>query len=234
MSDSHDEKTPIRLHAVSYALGGQVIIDRVNFSLGQGNIIALTGENGSGKSTLCRIVMGSLVPDAGEAFLFGTNARHFKDWKRIGYVQQLPPAAVLRHPATALEIVQASCPRTTSLPSHTTAKEHALYWLAEVGMQAQAHQVIGSLSGGQLQRVRLAAALTCDPDLLVLDEPTTGLDAQSTEAFCTLIQTLRASRQLSILLVTHDRTTAQALDAQIVRLENGCLHAEADAEDKKG
>ncbi len=101
-------------------------------------------------------------------------------------------------------------------------------------MQAQAHQVIGSLSGGQLQRVRLAAALTCDPDLLVLDEPTTGLDAQSTEAFCTLIQTLRASRQLSILLVTHDRTTAQALDAQIVRLENGCLHAEADAEDKKG
>lgn len=120
-------------------------------------------------------------------------------------------------------LLQEAQSKRFSVLSGGIRKHIALWWLRMVGMEEVAKRRIGQLSGGQLQRVRLASALACNPDLLVLDEPTTGLDAQSTQQFCDLITSLHQSRHISILLVTHDMKVARALAHFVYRLEEGSL-----------
>ncbi|WP_051353654.1 metal ABC transporter ATP-binding protein [Atopobium fossor] len=212
--------SPLSLAHVSVRLGKKQILSDVSLELGWGDTLVLLGANGAGKSTLIKTAIGELVPHEGTAKLFGFNATRFEDWNRIGYVQQLPPTSAVRFPATSLELVQSSC---IGIRGGKVRRARALETLKQVGMQDYAQQIIGSLSGGQLQRVRLAASLASKPDLLILDEPTTGIDQKSTCDFFELINTIKQQRVLSVLLVTHDQDAIDLAGGTILSLEDGCL-----------
>lgn len=246
----------VELRRVSVHMAGRPVLRDASFAVGAGECVVLAGENGAGKSTLARVALGLTAPARGQALLFGVSARAFKDWRRVGYVSQLPPSSAVRFPATALELVAAGCaPGASDMhgasgkpgapaahgPSESRAaggrrpslrargrarRQRALECLELTGAADLARRQLGEMSGGQRQRVRLAAALACDPDLLVLDEPTTGLDPRATRDFCDLVAGLRERAAggrgaLSVLMVSHDPVVLGMAGARVARVEDG-------------
>ncbi len=223
----------ITLQDVRFSYRGTEVLRGVDLELDDGQICALVGDNGAGKSTIARLVMGELAPDSGSVRLFGQSPESFRDWGMVGYVPQLPPEAVSRFPASVLELVDASqysCGRRASGRARRARSEEAL---ARVGLAAYGRRIIRELSGGQLQRVRLACALVGDPRLLVLDEPTNGLDKESRRIFYQLVADAHDERGLAVLLVTHDLAPLGELGCRVVKIADG-VAVERSADDGAG
>jgi len=193
----------IELRSVSFAYeSGRVLAD-VSLSIEPKDYVILLGANGSGKSTLLKVAVGLLRPDHGKALLFGRAATDPRARERVGYV---PQRAVIssRLPATVLEVVLAGRAARRRFGGFARAeRELALGALERVGMNAFARRRIGELSGGQQQRVLIARALATDPALLILDEPTAGVDRDSQVRFAQVLRALNADG-VAIVIVAHD------------------------------
>jgi zinc transport system ATP-binding protein len=221
----------IAAKGLSFDFGGEPLMRGVGFTVGKGDFVALIGSNGAGKSTLLRLLLAELEPKSGEIELFGEPLRKFKAWPRIAHVPQISPGSAAGFPATALEIVcSAMYSKIGPLrPLGKARKKAALEALALVGAEDIAGQLIGELSGGQRQRVMVARSLAAGCELLLLDEPATGIDTAATETLYALLQGL--NRQgMTILMVTHDTARVSALAGRILCLEEGTL-VELSAED---
>lgn len=216
---------PVELRNVHFSYGREEVLHGVDLVVGQGEICSIVGDNGAGKSTIARLAVGELAPTAGTVRLFGENPARFDRWSLVGYVPQLPPEAVSRFPATALELVSAfqGAGVRGRRPSRAERRKRSLDALGKVGMDAHASRMVRELSGGQLQRVRLACALVNGPGLLVLDEPTNGLDRESREALCSLVASAHAERGLAVLLVTHDQRVLGSLGGSVLLVEDGLI-----------
>ena len=215
----------LRLEDICVRFGLVEALKSVNLTIDRKEVIAIVGDNGAGKSTIARLAVGELAPTAGTVRLFGENPARFGRWNLVGYVPQLPPEAVSRFPATALELVsafQGAGARGRRL-SRAERSERSLDALGRVGMDAHSARMVSELSGGQLQRVRLACALVNGPGLLVLDEPTNGLDRESRKALCSLVASAHAKRGLAVLLVTHDQRVLGSLGGSVLLVEDGCI-----------
>ena len=193
------------VRALAVDLGGHRVLDRVTFGVRPAEFVGITGPNGGGKSTLVRAILG-LVPTAGgDVALFG-EAPGPAVLRRIGYVPQ--HAAHVEHgfPATAKEVVAMGLTATRAWPWQRAPRgaDDVVAAMRATGVESLARRRIGEMSGGQRQRVLLAKALVAGPDLLVLDEPTTGVDAAARDAFAHLLTDLNESRGMTILLVSHD------------------------------
>ena len=216
----------ISLTNVSFAYREAPVLEDVTLEVARGEICALIGDNGAGKSTLVRLVIGEFVPSSGSAKLFGTPAAKFKNWELVGYVPQIPAEATNRFPASVLELVDAS-QYARAKTEHVSSKERrrrSLEALELVGMRTFTTRIIRELSGGQLQRVRLACALVSNPELLILDEPTTGLDKDSRDHFYALVREAHAARNLAVLLITHDMAALDALACRVVEVSDCHVH----------
>ena len=144
----------------------------------------------------------------------------------MGYVPQIPAEATNRFPASVLELVDAS-QYARAKTEHVSSKERrrrSLEALELVGMRTFTTRIIRELSGGQLQRVRLACALVSNPELLILDEPTTGLDKDSRDHFYALVREAHAARNLAVLLITHDMAALDALACRVVEVSDCHVH----------
>ncbi|MSQ12197.1 MAG: metal ABC transporter ATP-binding protein [Dehalococcoidia bacterium] len=200
-------KTPVlAFEDVSFAYGPAPTVERVTFTIGQGDYVALIGPNGSGKTTLVRLALGLERPQRGHVALFSQDVRHFTAWSRIGYVPQFVSGFAVRFPITVREVVSHGRYRGLDplgffrrLSSGTLDEA-----LREAGIWDLRDRLVSELSGGQQQRVLLARALVSRPDLLVLDEPTSGLDQAGQEQFYAHIRRLREERGVTVLLVSHD------------------------------
>lgn len=191
---------------LSFAYGNTPVLDATGFTMCEGGFAALVGVNGAGKSTLLRLLLGELKPTGGHIALMGQDIGSFKSWQRIGYVPQDGLTRKASFPASVNEVVLAnlySCIGLFRFPRREH-REDVRRTLELVGMQDYGRRMLGELSGGQRQRVQLAQALVSRPALLLLDEPTAGLDAQSTADFYKLLKQLNRERGLSILIVSHD------------------------------
>jgi zinc transport system ATP-binding protein len=200
------------------------LMREVSFAIGKGDFAALIGSNGAGKSTLLRLILSELEPCGGELALFGEPVRKFRDWNRLAYVPQPGQNENAGFPATALEIV---CSAMYSKigpmrPLNKAHKEAALEALALVGAKELAGRIIGKLSGGQRQRVMMARSLAAGCELLLLDEPSTGIDAEATDALYELLQRLNRDG-MTIFMVTHDTARISAVVNRILCLEEGTL-----------
>lgn len=191
---------------LSFAYGNTPVLDAASFTMCEGGFAALVGVNGAGKSTLLRLLLGELKPTGGHIALMGQDIGSFKSWQRIGYVPQDGLTRKASFPASVNEVVLANLYSRIGLFRFPRRehREDVRRTLELVGMQGYGCRMLGELSGGQRQRVQLAQALVSRPALLLLDEPTTGLDAQSTADFYTLLKNLNRERGLSILIVSHD------------------------------
>ncbi|WP_236838596.1 metal ABC transporter ATP-binding protein [Caldalkalibacillus salinus] len=182
------------------------VLQDVNLSVGQGEFLGLVGPNGSGKSTLIKLILGLLTPTRGEVRLFGQPVQKFDQWPKIGYVSQKANSFNSGFPATVFEVVSTGIFGKMGLFRWLGKKEKARIMRAinMVGLKTLAHRNIGKLSGGQQQRAFIARALVSDPDLLILDEPTVGVDAESVDRFYELIEHLHDHVGITVLLVSHD------------------------------
>lgn len=193
----------VELRGVSFSYESGPVLSDVSLAVGAADYVVLLGSNGSGKSTLVRVALGLLVPDAGEATLFGRPARDPRARERVGYVPQRA-AISPRVPATVLEVVLAARAAKRLIgPFSRAERDAAARALARVGLADLAGRRIGDLSGGQQQRVLIARALASDPALLVLDEPTAGVDRDSQLQFAGVLRELHHDG-VAIVVVAHD------------------------------
>ena len=205
----------LELRHLRFAYPGQrPVLDDISFHLHEGDFVGLIGANGAGKSTLVRLILGLLEPLSGEIELFGAEqhgglqgSRRLRRLRRsIGYVPQRPSDWNPAFPATCAEVVAASLyPEYGFLrwPGRQ-AKPRVAEALATVGLEGFEARRIGELSGGQLQRVHIARALVSRPRMLILDEPTAGIDEAAARGIEALLTRLSREEGLTILLVSHD------------------------------
>jgi zinc transport system ATP-binding protein len=195
----------VELEDVDVDFGAGPVLERINLTVEPGDFLGLIGPNGSGKTTLLRVILGLLPPTRGTVRLFGHPPAAFRQWGRLGYV---PQRATLDRslPVTVREVVA-----TGLLPSlglfgrlSASARERITAVLSQVGMAAQAGARIGVLSIGQQQRVLIARALVSKPELLILDEPTGGVDPEAQTSFYALLHHLNRERDVTLILVSHD------------------------------
>jgi zinc transport system ATP-binding protein len=203
---------------VSFAYGAQPVLERVGLQLAPGEFTALVGPNGAGKSTLLRIVLGLLAPQAGMVELFGASPARLRDRWRLGYVPQRPRLAP-DLPATVQEVVAAGRLAKQGWWRRPRAADRAAvaHALESVALEELRDTRVVELSGGQQQRVLIAKALASEPELLILDEPVAGVDAQAQRLFRESLVHLLREHGAAVLLVSHELgAVADDLDRVVV------------------
>jgi len=195
----------IEIQDLSFSYGEQKVISGLNYTVKERDFVGIIGSNGAGKTTLLKMIVGLLPAASGEIRLFGQPARKFKDWERIGYVPQKNAFNPL-FPATVREVVQSGLYNNKNLIRRVSRPQQRKCDDALEVMRIQdiAEKRVGQLSGGQQQRVFLARALINHPDLLILDEPTVGIDAETQAGFFDLITHMHAHHHMTFLMVSHD------------------------------
>jgi zinc transport system ATP-binding protein len=208
----------VRAEGISFAYGRTAVLEDVDLTVRAGEFVALVGPNGSGKSTLLKVLLGSLVPSSGSVSLLGGPPSRVTDRGRIGYVPQRP---VLESevPATVEEIVAAGrlVRRGWWRPLDRNDRDVVRHALTSVGLADLADRPLNELSGGQQQRAFIARAFASEPDLLLLDEPIAGIDAESQRRFRDSLTHLIEQHGAGVLLVSHELSAvAPELDRVVV------------------
>lgn len=200
--------------------GRERVLDGVSLRIQRGDFLGIIGPNGSGKTTLFRVLLGLVRPTSGHVRLFGSDIHEFHEWHRVGYVPQKATAFDARFPATVLEVTISGRSGRAGLgrrfgAADVEAAEHAL---DTVGMLEFRNRTIGRLSAGQQQRVFIARALASRPELLLLDEPTVGVDVDAQEQFYSLLRRLNRDFAATLALVSHDISVVAAEVTQLACL----------------
>jgi len=178
---------------LSVELGGRTVLSDINMEVAEGWIAGIMGPNGGGKTTLLRAILGMLRPSSGGIRVFGLEPKDAVKKGLVGYLPQRQGKSLL--PLTALEAVRIG---------GRSGKEEAIAALQTVGMAEHAGRSFWELSGGQAQRVSLARVMVDKPKLMLLDEPSTGIDTVSQEDFYKLLLKLRAETGVTVILTSHD------------------------------
>ena len=184
---------------------GQRVLENVDLRIEEGEFVAVAGPNGGGKTTLMRVLLGLERPAAGSALLFGEPAHRFSRRHLLGYLAQRSELGG-DAPATVREVVSVGRLAVSGLfgPLRVRDREVVAESIARVGLEAVADVPVRTLSGGMQQRAFIAKALAGEPSLLVLDEPTTGVDAEAQESLAELLLRLHADLGVTVLYVSHE------------------------------
>ena len=199
---------PVAAELRSVAFGyrpGQRVLEGVDLEIDEGEFVALAGPNGGGKTTLVRIVLGLERPTEGSALLWGEPAHRFSRRRTLGYLAQRSEIGG-DAPATVREVVSAGRLAAGGLvgPLRRRDRELVSEAVERVGLSSAADSPLRTLSGGMQQRAFIAKALAGEPSLLVLDEPTTGVDAESQESLAALLDRLHTDLGVTIVYVSHE------------------------------
>jgi zinc transport system ATP-binding protein len=202
----HVAAPAVELEDVRFAYpGGPDVLREVDLRLERGEFVAVAGPNGGGKTTLVRLLLGLERPLAGSAFLFGEPAHAFTRRNTLGYLAQRSRLGS-EAPATVREVVAAGTLAKGGLLGPLRRRERAIVEEAmeRVGLTERADTPLQTLSGGQQQRAFIAKALVAEPELLVLDEPTSGVDVEAQEALAALLARLHEELGTTIVYVSHE------------------------------
>jgi zinc transport system ATP-binding protein len=218
----------VELDDVAVGYGGPAVVRDVTLSIEAGETVVILGANGSGKSTLVRGILGLADIEHGTVRLFGAPAEHFGDRWRIGYVpQRTSIAGVL--PASVGEVVMSGrLPRLGLAGRLRPADREAVRRAIEtVELTEHTTRPVAELSGGQQRRVTIARALAAEPDLLILDEPTAGVDAENQARLATPLERLR-SMGTTIVVVAHEAGPVAHLIDRAVVMRDGRIAYDGD------
>lgn len=199
-------KNNIAVENVSFGYTGDIVLKNLDFHIQSGEMVTIIGGNGVGKSTLMKLILGELVPDSGRIKLLGEDVRSMKDFKKIGYVPQGNVANKVTFPITCKELVCLELYDDfgfIKVPKKRH-KQRSEEMLRGMGLEKYIHTPVNELSGGLQQRVMIARAMINEPELLIFDEPTAGVDEKSKVHFAEVIQKLNDEYKITIVLVTHE------------------------------
>lgn len=206
MSESDTSPPAVQATHLTVRREGETVIDNASFTINQGEYVGIVGPNGGGKTTLLLSLLGLLPRSDGDIQLFGESIDSFHQWERIAYVAQDALNFDHHFPLTVRELVALGRLGSSSLGRRLDSSD----WktvdeaLNLMGLASLAHRRIGHLSSGQKQRMFIAKALVRHPDLLLLDEPVTGVDAHTQEKFYQKLSDLNLQRGITIVVVSHD------------------------------
>lgn len=219
--DSCDDSCCLRIQNLSVKIGGDEILKDINLHIHCGQLMALIGPNGAGKSTLLKAILGQREFDGIIAFS-APGMRHRKP-PRIGYVPQ-SPSFDPGDPVTVADLF-ACCQskRPAFLGISAAQREKTLECLERVHGQELIDKRVGTLSGGELQRVLLALALEPLPNILILDEPLSGVDVEGMTTLMDMLDEIRKRFDLSIVMTTHDFETLPQYADRVVLIEHAVL-----------
>ena len=191
---------------LNFSVKGQNILSNISLEIFNAEYIAIIGPNGGGKTTLIRMLLGLDKPTNGEIRIFGKKLKDFKQWHKIGYVPQRASHVDSSFPATVLDIVKMGRTSQLGFFASMTKEDDAFVHDAMLKMDVLdlKDQMVGTLSGGQRQRVMIARALASKPEILILDEPNTGVDMVSQKSFYALLKQLNKEDKITIVFITHD------------------------------
>jgi zinc transport system ATP-binding protein len=192
----------IKIENLSFSYQDRLVLKDLSFNLSAGDYLALAGPNGAGKTTLVKNILGLESFNQGSLELFDTPLNSFKEWGKIAYLPQKHQYNPL-FPASVFELVLSGA-NGLDKTKRQEAKNKALSLLQELGLAQEVKVLFSRLSGGQQQRVLLARALIREPELLILDEPTTALDPQVREKFFAILKRYNEDKGTAIIMVTHD------------------------------
>ena len=218
----------ISVSQVSKQYGTQKALDQVSFEIGTGELVGFLGPNGAGKSTLMKIITGYLSADGGSVVINGetVETKNISIRSQIGYLPENNPLYTDLYVREYLEMV-------AGFYKLQHKKEQVLKMVELTGLKAEQHKKIGMLSKGYRQRVGLAQALIHDPAVLILDEPTTGLDPNQLEEIRQLIRAISANK--TVMLSTHIMQEVEAICSRVIIINQGKLVADGSiAELKSG
>ncbi|MDD4601315.1 High-affinity zinc uptake system ATP-binding protein ZnuC [bioreactor metagenome] len=196
----------VNLSEVTFAYDQDIVIQNLTLTIDRGSFTAVIGPNGAGKSTVLKLIAGLLTPRTGTVMVSGQDVRTARLGGLIGYVPQNYGKNVCGFPATVEEVVRLG----TIAGQHDrhfsqSAVNHIVNHMLElVGCQGIRKKRIGDLSGGQQQRVMVARALAGNPELLLLDEPTSGVDYEASEKIYELLGQLNQNLDVTVIMVSHD------------------------------
>ena len=215
----------IQVNSVTKSYGTQLALKEVSFSANKGEIIGLLGPNGAGKSTIMKIITGYILPTKGAVYVSGIDILKspIEAKAKIGYLPEQNPLYQEMYVKEYLEF-QASILKV--------AKETIITVIETVGLTPEMHKKIGQLSKGYQQRVGIAAAIIHNPEVLILDEPTTGLDPNQLQEIRTLIKKL--GKEKTILLSTHIMQEVEALCDRVIIIKKGELLIDESIKKLKG
>ncbi len=201
----------LQIKNLSFSYGNKpYVLDNLNFELQDGKYISILGENGSGKSTLVKLILGLLIPTK------GTIKNTFQ---QTAYVSQRFESLNKQFPITVKEVL--TCyQKTRHLPGSNLIAES----LALINMQEYADALIGTLSGGQFQKIFITRAIMGNPDLLVLDEPSNGIDMKSQNEIYQLIRSLNREKNITVICVEHNLKAAIRNSHLLYHISSGVGH----------
>lgn len=223
--------TVINLQKVGFTYGEQWLFKDVSVQISSGDFVAIIGPNGAGKSTLLRLIANIYTPTAGKISLYGQPMGEFKNWHKIGYVPQNPARQQKSFPITVREVVSLGCLQTNSLWARPSRADKLAVEavLEEFGLRNFANRKIGELSGGQQQKVFLAKALVKKPELLLLDEPATGIDSQTKVELYERLAVLNKAG-CTIVMISHDLELTARVATSALCVDRGlCFYGRAAA-----
>jgi zinc transport system ATP-binding protein len=216
----------VEFRDVTFAYGRSApVLRNVELAVAPGELLAIAGPNGGGKTTLVRLALGLEEPDRGEVLLFGEPARHYSRRNRLAYLAQRAQLGT-EAPVTVREVAAAGrLPRTRLFgPLRRGDRERIDATIERVGLAHVADRPISLLSGGQQQRALIAKALVAEPELLVLDEPTTGVDHEAQEALADLLRELHTELDVTILFVSHEFGAVEPFVQRIVLVQGAIVY----------
>ena len=213
----------IEVKDLVFAYGKDNILKNISFDLNRGDFLTIQGENGSGKSTLIKLILKDLKKKSGQIKLFGKDIEEFDDYSKIGYVPQVNDANKVAFPVTGKEFVVLNLYKKFNIFNRPTKKCYKkVYDIFEIlNIENLLNIPFNQLSGGQAQKVMIARAMVNDPDILLLDEPTVGVDEKSKRDFLKLLSHLNNKHKISILMISHEMDIVREFSKRQIRIKNG-------------
>ncbi len=213
----------IEVKDLVFSYGKDNILKNISFDLNRGDFLTIQGENGSGKSTLIKLILKDLKKKSGQIKLFGKDIEEFDDFSKIGYVPQVNDANKVAFPVTGKEFVVLNLYKKFNIFNRPTKKCYKkVYDTFEIlNIENLLNIPFNQLSGGQAQKVMIARAMVNDPDLLILDEPTVGVDENSKRDFLKLLAHLNNKHKISILMISHEMDIVREYSKRQIRIKNG-------------
>ncbi|MDE1970600.1 MAG: metal ABC transporter ATP-binding protein [Patescibacteria group bacterium] len=219
--------TLIDARHISFSYGEGEVLHDISLSVCAGDYVGIVGPNGAGKSTFLRVMLGLLTPLQGNIALFNEPIQEFREWWRIGYVPQKVTNFDINFPVTVEEVALMGRYAKRGMFKKVTIEDRRQVEaaLTKIGMWEYRNRLIGDLSGGQQQRVFIARALAGQPEIIFLDEPTTGIDEVTRNEFYALLKHLNTEFGLTLVLVSHDLEKVAEEASHIVVIDRTVMWA---------
>lgn len=222
-------KTAIKVRGLNFSYGGNILFENADLDVNKGDFVLLSGANGTGKSTFLKLLLGELKLSSGKVELFGESVNGFSNWQRIGYVQQMTEDNFPSFPISSLELVLLNLYDKMNFLKIASKKnkEEALRVLELVGLSDFSKELFGNLSGGQKQRVMIAKALVNNPDLLIFDEPISGMDEKNRNIIFDFLKIINIENGITVFIVSHEIEFLKKYINKIFKIQNKKILEEA-------